>query len=177
MRGESVAGRLARRALDTLALARSLLNRLRIKRMDLAEVLSRRAAASAGPSVKERQEDLVKFYECYENLVETLCDAAQYGPTPRLEVEYHRCRDWMQRHYPATKPFVIAYLRFDSEDAELILQAGGDGADAFEALIAPPDLHAFLKMDDGNTISRISRTRQALSLYGEHLRQLTSRGK
>ncbi len=47
--------------------------------------------------------------------------------------------------------------------------------DAFEALVAAFDLQEFLKMDDGNMISRINRTREALNLYGEHLKQLAAR--
>jgi len=46
--------------------------------------------------------------------------------------------------------------------------------DAFEALVAAFDLQEFFKLDDGNMISRITRTREALNLYGEHLRQLAA---
>jgi hypothetical protein len=33
-------------------------------------------------------------------------------------------------------------------------------------------LEEFLRSDDGEMIARIERTREALSRYGEHLRQL-----
>lgn len=48
----------------------------------------------------------------------------------------------------------------------------GEAADAFEALVAAPDLFLFLKHDDGMMISRLERTREALNLYAGHLRQL-----
>jgi hypothetical protein len=36
-------------------------------------------------------------------------------------------------------------------------------------------MEAFLLADDGLMISRIMRTREALNLYGEHLRQLIAK--
>jgi hypothetical protein len=70
----------------------------------------------------------------------------------------------------------VAYLRFTPEDAQQGLLTEGKASDAFEALFSAPNLEEFLKIDDGNMISRITRTREALNLYGEHLRQLLARG-
>jgi len=114
--------------------------------------------------VQERQVELIRFYERYEELVETLCDAAQYGPTPKLERSYEAHRDWMREEYANMRPFVVGYLHPEE-----------GGRDAFESLVAADDLGQFLNSDDGNMISRITMTREALTLYGEHLRQLAAR--
>jgi len=134
-----------------------------------------RPVKKSGLSVADRQRELIDFYEAYEDLVETLCDAAQYGPTPALDLGYARARGQMQASYPALKPFLLSYLEFQTDDAEAGLKLCGRPLDAFEALVAAFDLHEFFKMDDGNMISRINRTREALNGYGEHLRLLAAR--
>lgn len=146
-------------------------NQLRIVALDRREARERSRQAALGLSVQERQAQLIEFYRQYEELVEVLCDAAQYGPTPALDKNYARLRAWMQEHYAPIRRYVIAYLQFTAEDAATSLKFGEAG-DAFEALVAAPDLEAFLTHDDGMMISRLTRTREALNLYGEHLRQL-----
>ena len=74
---------------------------------------------------------------------------------------------WRETLYPC-----LAYLQYATEDAVAGLRQDGQGADAFEALVAAPDLQTFLANDDGLMISRLTRTREALTLYAEHLRQL-----
>jgi len=153
----------------------SLVNRVRIASKDRAARREQAMVAKMGPTIEERQGHLLAFYEQYEMLVETLCDAAQYGPTPKLQRSYAQYREWMLQHYPEVRPFVVSYLRFSPEDAELGLMMEGRNFDAFEALTAAQDLNHFLQTDDGGMISRITRTREALNLYGEHLRQLAAR--
>lgn len=162
MRSETAGKGIAKHATDLVS---SLVNRAKIARKDAAERQERLSAVKRGPSVQERQQELVDFYERYEILVETLCDAAQYGPTPKLERSYTSERAWVQEHYGKLRPFVISYLRSSQEDP----------GDAFEALVASDDLGRFLQDDDGQMIERITRTREALTLYGEHLRQLAAR--
>jgi len=70
----------------------------------------------------------------------------------------------MQAEYANMRPYVVGYLHADEGDE-----------DAFESLVAAEDLGQFLKTDDGNMIARITMTREALTLYGEHLRQLAAR--
>ena len=168
MRSETAGQRIARNA---AGLVTNFTNRAKIARKDRAEAAER----AAGPSVQERQDELVRFYERYEELVETLCDSAQYGPTPKLERSYSSHRDWMLETYPRVRPFVISFLRREVEDEEVGRQSSGEATDAFEALVIAPDLDRFLRIDDGGMISRITRTREALNLYGEHLRQLAAR--
>ena len=132
-------------------------------------------AAKIAPTVQERHEELIRFYKRYEDLVETLCDAAQLGPTPKLEAKYGEHRRWMSSNYAPVRRYVVAYLRFTQEDAQVGMQSEGKTLDAFESLYASPNLEEFLRADDGNMISRITRTREALNLYGEHLRQLLAR--
>jgi hypothetical protein len=130
-----------------------------------------------GTSVRERQGDLIQFYAHYEDLVGALCDAAQYGAVEHLERRYLQQRTWMLANYPRVRKYAVAYLQFDSSDAENSSTLDGSYGDAFEALFAAPSIDSFLKADDGNMISRIMRTREALNLYGEHLRQLLAREK
>jgi len=146
-------------------------SRMRAAALDRQQV--KQSTSQHTPSVRERQEELLAFYQHYEELVEVLCDAANYGPSPKLDSRYQEQRAWMQRNYSSVRRYVLAYLRLDSSDARLF----GHSADAFEALFFAPDLKAFLNADDGNMIERIMRTREALTLYGGHLRQLLEREK
>lgn len=117
-----------------------------------------------GPTVKDRQQALIHFYQEYETLVETLCDSGQYGPREHLESRYQVQREWMIQNYGTVRRYVLAYLRLEVVDE----------GDSFEALFSAPNLATFLQSDDGNMISRIMRTREALNLYGDHLRQLAA---
>lgn len=105
-------------------------------------------------------------------MVEAVCDGAQYGPTPKLERTYQSEREWMQLHYPTVRPYVISFLEAEPEDREMGVFLNGHATDAFEALFAAETLNELLDADGGRMISRITRTREALVLYGEHLRQL-----
>ncbi len=154
---------------------RSLLNRSQSAAKDRTDARDREMAAKISPTVQERHEELVRFYRRYEDLVETLCDAAQLGPNPHLEGKYGELRRWMSSNYAPVRRYVVAYLRFTPEDAQVGMQSDGKAGDAFEALFTAPNLQEFLRIDDGNMISRITRTREALNLYGEHLRQLLAR--
>lgn len=139
------------------------------------EVAKRRAKSDAVPSALQRQESLIDFYTQYETLVEVLCDSSQYGPDAAMENRYRYVRTWMQANYPEIRKFVTAYLKFDPADAAMAMDPHGQAADAFEALFAAPTLAEFLKIDDGGMIDRIMRTREALRLYGEHLKHLVNR--
>ena len=174
MRPDSAVGQGTKGRAGTGAWIRSLVNRVRIAAKDREEVRSRDLARDAAPTVQERQQELVRFYRHYEDLVEILCDAAQYGPTPKLEAQYASLRHWMHENYAPVRRYVVAYLQFSVEDAQQSLEMQGRAADAFEALCAAPDLDTVLRVDDGAMISRITRTREALNLYGEHLRQLAA---
>ena len=129
---------------------------------------------SAQPSIRERQQELVRFYLNYENLVEVICDLGTCGPTPSLEASYRSSRDWMLKNYPGVRRYVIAYLKYSAEDAQQSIDINGGSADAFEALFTAPTLREFLEHDDGEMINRINRTREALTMYGHHLRLLAS---
>lgn len=164
---DAAAKSIAQGATGAMEVLSSFANRMRIAAKDRADAQEAARARSAGPTVRERQEDLVRFYNRYEDLVELLCDSAQFGPTPKLEATYAELKAWMESDYPIVQPFLAAFLRYDEDDA-----AHGD---AFLGLVGSPDLDAFLRTDDGSTIDRINRTREALNLYGEHLRQLAAK--
>ena len=146
--------------------------RIRAKDRQFAQELAELRAAQ--PTIRERQQELVRFYVNYETLVETLCDLASCGPTPNLENAYRATRDWMSKNYPGVRRYVIAYLKYSAEDARQSLAINGHAADAFEALFTASTLQEFLEHDDGQMISRINRTRDALTMYGHHLRLLAS---
>lgn len=118
---------------------------------------------SSARDVKVRDTELARFRTHYEDLVNLLCDAAHYGPSPKLEHDFARERVWIGRHYPGVRAYLTAYL------------PGPGRRDDFEALIDAPTLDELLTSDNGCMISRITRTREALNLYGEHLRQLAAR--
>ena len=148
--------------------------RMKLAMRDLEDAkAARKVQAQAHvPTLRERQEELIRFYGRYEELVGALCDCAQYGPNARQESDFAELRAWMQGNYPGLRRYVSAYLRFDPKDAARALDLHSSGRDAFEALFAAPTLEEFLRSDDGEMIARIERTREALSRYGEHLRQL-----
>jgi hypothetical protein len=149
-------------------------NQLRIRARDRVFAREVEKMRSAQPGIRERQQELVRFYLNYEALVETLCDLGTCGPTPKLEAAYRAGRQWMLANYPDVRRYVIAYLKYSVEDAQQSLEINGRPADAFEALFTAPTLHEFLEHDDGGMISRINRTREALTMYGHHLRLLAS---
>lgn len=144
---------------------------------DWSEAREAAVAATKGPSARERHDQLIAFYSHYETLVEILCNAANLGATSKLQDRYAHEREWMQLNYGDLQPFLIAYLRFDVSDTSQIKELAGEYGDAFEALYAAPDLESFLKADDGHMIDRIVRTRDALSLCGDHLRRLVAAEK
>jgi hypothetical protein len=120
--------------------------------------------------LEDRQEALAKFNAAYEDFVEVVCDAAQFGISHAFERRYQNSRRDLVDQYATVRIFLSAYLRASGEDSRGA--ARGIRFDAFDSLLAPASLELFLQSDDGNTISRITRTREALNLYAEHLRQL-----
>jgi hypothetical protein len=153
----------------------SLANRMKIAAKDRQERQTR-TGDEAALELQHRQEALLCFYTKYEELVELLCDGAQYGPNGQLAARYQTLRKWMQEHYPAMRPYVVAYLQYDAADARESFDLHGISGDAFETLFAALDLDDLLRKDDGSMISRIMRTRQALNLYADHLRRLEKCG-
>jgi len=127
---------------------------------------------STVPTVEERQQQLAMFCESYEDLLETLCGAAQFGIEPKHEQRYLTQRVEVERLYATVRPFLTAFLDFCPEDADAGLKLCGRPLDAFEALTASSDLTELLSMDDGNMISRLTRTQNAIARYDQHLRLL-----
>ena len=71
MRNE-FAGDKARGAAGSKSWLRSISNRVRIAAKDRSELQTRQMELALGPTVEERQNDLIQFYERYEELVEVL---------------------------------------------------------------------------------------------------------
>jgi hypothetical protein len=145
----------------------------RMTNVHLAPEIVERPSVSLRP--QDRQSELMEFARIYESLVEVLCDAAQFGVSPELERKFQQARIEMVNRYVTLRVFLGAYLRPSCDDSRGT--AKGIRFDAFDALLAPATLELFLQSDDGNTISRITRTREALNLYAEHLKQLIERSR
>ncbi len=131
-----------------------------------------------GPTIaylKERQEDLERFATLYEDLVDLLCGAAQFGATEKLERIYASIPKEYMAQYNDLRPFLISFLEFAPIDEQAGLKLRGRPLDAFEALVAASNLEEFIATDDGNMISRLTRTHAALNRYREHLRMLAAR--
>jgi hypothetical protein len=172
MNSKSQVRNVAARARGVSGWMRSIGNKVRIIGADIADVRSRAHETTRDPTSAERRDELAAFYHRYEELVDILCSAAQYGPEMRLETRYQDVKGWMQSHYPAMRRSVVAYLRYDPADASQALELHGQPGDAFEALFAAPTVGEFVRCDDGHMIDRIERTRDALQRYGDHLRQM-----
>lgn len=127
----------------------------------------------SGPTIAERKHDLITFYRHYETLVEILVEAHQASNSVNLEKRFDESRKLVEASYGRVRPYVIAYLRYSTEDAAQGLRWLGRSTDAFEALTAAPTLADLVRSDHGDSITRIDRTRTALNLYGDHLRRLS----
>lgn len=175
MTGQNAVERVSRGAVGAWRFVNRIPNRLRIAIRDLRD--AREESDSMHQSASSRHDDLVAFYSKYEDLVEVLCDSAQYGPDGKLNARYLELRSWMLANYPNIRGYVAAFLKYDTKDAQQSLDWHGLAGDAFEALFAAPSISEFLRLDDGEMIFRIERTRNALNLYGEHLRELAAQEK
>lgn len=170
----SVLGRVAYRRVGLLRKLSRMPIQVQLHWRDWLEAREAAIDAARGPSARERHDALISFYSHYESLVEILCNAANLGATEKLEERYAEERAWMKAHFPDLRPVLLAYLRFDVSDTLQIKELEGEYGDAFEALFAAKNLDTFLRADDGHMIDRIMRTRDALSLCGEHLRRLVA---
>jgi hypothetical protein len=119
-----------------------------------------------------QREQLIEFYEQFEELSDMVCDAAHRGDGTPWQPKYERVRVWMMKTYPNMRLYLIAHLSCDSSDDALGMQIQGKPADAFEALFIAPTLNELLLLDQGDLIGRLDRTRSALYRYADHLRGL-----
>lgn len=172
MSGSKAIGRSANNGAGVLQNFRTIPAKVRNRILDRSQTRAEAKRATAPPSLKVRQHELVQVYDQFERLVETICDSAQYGPEPALEAKYAESKAWMSKHYGSVRVYVAAYLEFDPADAKQSMALHATGEDAIEALYCAPNLREFLSCDDGRMIERILRARTALTYYGDHLRQL-----
>ena len=132
----------------------------------------------SGPSrteVAERLGDLTAFSDRYEDLVELYCNAAQFGSTEKSEKQFTDIRAEYLRRYAPIRAILVSLLVSAPEDELVGIKLLGRPLDAFEVLVAPKTVEEFLATDDGHTISRLTRTQEAISKYGDHLRLLATR--
>ena len=120
---------------------------------------------------EEMLNELLQFHDRYEDLIEVLCSAANYGPEPKLEQSYLTIRAWMHDNYPTIQEQIAPFLLIDEDSDRATIEYNGAAPDAFYALFGPGDLREFLRADDGRMINRILRTREAIDLCAAHLRK------
>ncbi|RYG87487.1 hypothetical protein EON77_02075 [bacterium] len=134
--------------------------------------LERDTTRAAKVGSVERLERVRAFYGLYEDAVEVLLAATTIGASASLQERYDGLRRVVLAEYGPIKPYLLAYLRMTVADAEYGLAHFGRPSDAFEILFGQEELSTLLATDDGEMIRRITRTREALTLYAEHLRFL-----
>ena len=125
--------------------------------------------------VAERLGDLTAFSDRYEDLVEVLCNAAQFGTNAKAERNYTDIRAEYLRRYASIRTMLTAFLEISPDDEASGIKLMGRPLDAFELLVAPKSIEEFLTCDDGNMISRLTRTQEAITKYRDHLRLLATR--
>lgn len=145
-----------------------------LKNAQLDSLAQRERLEATPMSVRDLQADLATFYSHYEEMVELLCDAAQYGPNEKMSARYDDARKAILRQYPPLRAEIEPFLEADASESggAMDLHAGQD--DAFLRLCTGQTLESQILSDDGQMISRLIRTRTALTLYAEHLRRLAA---
>jgi hypothetical protein len=91
----------------------------------------------------------------------------RFGPDERLEKRYAQARTALLRLYPSLKPVLGAYL-----SAEPPRHRFGSPPDDFERLFHPTTLARAVAGDPREAVETMERTREAVKLYGRHLRAL-----
>ncbi len=141
--------------------------------------LPHRAAPSPAPPLRkspERQpapiEALAQFSEDYEAFIEVVCDAAQYGPGPRLQSQFEKLGTQLELAYQDLRPLLTPHLESSASDASRSLERLGPAEDAFDRLFGSARLEDLLLNDDGTLLSRIVRTRRSIALCAEGLLKL-----
>ncbi|MCS6923085.1 MAG: hypothetical protein NZM10_01775 [Fimbriimonadales bacterium] len=123
-------------------------------------------------AVEEQRMLLAEYYAQFERLAELICDAAFAGEGAPFQEEYARLRGWLQRAYPALKPYLTAHMNLDPSDAEFGMRIAGKPTDALEALFIAETVDEILRHDQGDLIGRLERARSALYRYSDYLREL-----
>ncbi|MFN3683992.1 MAG: hypothetical protein ACK41F_08670 [Fimbriimonadaceae bacterium] len=141
--------------------------RLRRAGRGLALALASSGGERRSPGPAERLRDLAEFEACFEELVDTLLDAARFGCGPSAEERYRAARARALAVYPRLRPVLGAYL-----PAEPPARRFGGGADSFERLFLPSSVADVLAGHEGALGETVERTREAIAGYARHLRAL-----
>lgn len=105
-------------------------------------------SAEERASMKREIARFQAFYDAYSDLVELICDAAQAGMEP-----------WMEEKYSSYR------LAF----AEICVRSQFAISADFDALFLPCTLEEHLKTDEGQRISCLSRTSNAVEHWQDEL--------
>lgn len=145
-----------------------------VKNAQLDTIAQRERSEESSESIRDKQADLATFYTHYEEMVDLLCDAAQYGPNQKMSERYDLTRKAILRQYPPLRTEIEPFLEADPTEPANSMDFHSGHDDAFLRLCGGQTLESQILSDDGQMISRIIRTRNALTLYAEHLRQLAA---
>lgn len=126
------------------------------------------------PRTHQRRRELMEFRVEFESFASTVLEGVRFGSDRSLTESHGLHRAALISRYSSLRPFLLSYMEADHIRCDFT--ESGYSTDALEALVAAPDLDRLLIEDDQLLISRISRAREALCLYGEHLKWLAARG-
>lgn len=120
-----------------------------------------------------RKSELAIFSHQYEQLVELLLGAAQFGTDDLKENLYRNLKSYLGEAYPKIRPSILAFLKFSVTDAETCLRMGAGFGDAFQALWAGETLAQVIEEDGGDLADRLYRTSLAVEHYSKFLERLS----
>jgi len=112
-------------------------------------------------TVHDRREALAQFHLIYEDLVEVICDAGNYGPTSALSSRYTELVEEYRVAYPGVQAYLEHFL-----DTNVALRQ------PFMRLSVRPTLAELIETDTGALIPDILATRRAIVAYQQHLAQV-----
>ena len=112
-------------------------------------------------TVHDRREALAQFHLIYEDLVEVICDAGNYGPTSALSSRYLELVEEYRVAYASVQAYLEHFL-----DANIALRQ------PFMRLSIRSTLAELIETDTGALIPDILATRRAIVAYQQHLAQV-----
>lgn len=132
-------------------------------------LFDRPSSESASLSLRSTEVSTLRYH--YQQFVDLVLASKDLDATG-VEALYANFREGMSAIYPRVRPYVIAYLKFSTTDADACLDFCGESGDAFQALYFSSSFEQVLKSDKGTLLDRLQRTASALELYERHIEKL-----
>lgn|GEM_PF-3037774 len=109
--------------------------------------------------VKQRTDELANFRRAYEAYRQAIEDILRYGPVGVIEAEFRAVRSKYRGEYEPVAEYLRSYTAVT-------------GIEDFEALGNFGALRDTRLRDTAELMNVLYRTEQAITLYGQHLREL-----